>query len=313
MAEEQVKVSLWCVPRSLSTVLTKCLGAIDGMEVYFELFSYVELTSKMFESAMMGRKLPFKLVGNEKDYERMIEIWNANPMMVSADRKLIPRRISCHDIKQDLQNATSKYIFHKEMGYIVDHVQDYLPEGFRYVFLIREPSRVFASFRKSILAAKASQDQNKNYMHEDKFDIVRDDGIGVRPKSWYEKEYQLWKYVQEHIDPNPIIIDAFDLVSEPQKILKVFCEDVGFPYSDGLLQWAPSNEFPKNFVTPVENMLSGIGAQFYATAFKSTRFTAPRLESGPLPRDQLTDDIIECVDHSMPFYREMYENRLRAL
>ncbi|XP_063965055.1 uncharacterized protein LOC135156456 [Lytechinus pictus] len=306
MGEKQVKVNLWCVPRSLSTVLTKCLSVIDGTEVYFELFSHADAASNMFES-VVGRRLPSQLEGNEKDYDQMSELFNA----MSIGRKIIQRRASFLDIKQDLENASSKYVFNKDMAY--SFVQEYLPRGFRYVFLTREPSRVFASYRKSILAAAPSIPESHLPEHatdERMFDIIRDDVASTRPKSWYEKQHELWKYVREHIEPNPIIIDAFDLASEPRKILRAFCNDVGFPYSDDLLQWTPSQEFPNNFVTPLENMSQAVGKQLYATALNSTSFVAPR-ESGPIPRDQLTDDVIQCVDHSMPFYREMYKNRLR--
>ncbi|XP_041478388.1 uncharacterized protein LOC121426231 [Lytechinus variegatus] len=306
MDEKQVKVSLWCVPRSLSTVLTKCLSVIDETEVYFELFSHADAASNMFKS-IVGRRLPSQLEGNEKDYDQMSELFNA----MSIGRKIIQRRASFLDIKQDLENASSRYVVCKDMAYT--YAQEYLPRGFRHVFLTREPSRVFASYRKSILAAAPSIPESHHPKHaadEREFDIIRDDVASTRPKSWYEKQHELWKYVREHIEPNPIIIDAFDLASEPRNILRAFCNDVGFPYSDDLLQWTPSQEFPTNFVTPLENMSQAVGQQLYATALSSTSFVAPR-ESGPVPRDQLTNDVIECVDHSMPFYREMYENRLR--
>lgn len=33
---EPTRVMLWSIPRSLSTVVTKCISFIDGMEVWFE-------------------------------------------------------------------------------------------------------------------------------------------------------------------------------------------------------------------------------------------------------------------------------------
>ena len=215
-----------------------------------------------------------------------------------------------HDIKRDLENAKSKYVFIKEMSFVIDFFQDYLPQGFRYVFLIREPSRVYFSFRKGGQSTKIVLGKPDR---EGELDIIRDDPMKMLPMLWYEKQHQIWKHVKENHDPNPIIIDAFDLASEPQKILKGFCDAVGFPYSESLLHWAPSEEdFPKNFVTAGEGKaLFKHFSTFYSTAFSSTHFMAPS-GSGPIPRDQLTDDVIRCVDHSMPFYREMYENRLQA-
>ena len=88
MAEKQVKVALWCVPRSMSTVLTKCISAIDDMEVYFELYSYAASIGNLFESST-GRKLSLKLDGNEADYEKAIELAKKE-----TNTTMIPRRIS---------------------------------------------------------------------------------------------------------------------------------------------------------------------------------------------------------------------------
>ncbi|XP_003723485.2 uncharacterized protein LOC100889781 [Strongylocentrotus purpuratus] len=298
MADKQIKVALWCVPRSMSTVFAKCMSAIDEMEVYLELYSYSASVSGVFHSAT-GRVLPKKLAGNETVYEEALAVWKQE-----TDSILNPKRISCYDIKRDLESTKSKLVFIKEMAYITDYVQEYLPQGFKYVFLTREPTRVFTSFRKSIQASGMFHRTEGPIL-----DIIREDPANIRPMSWYEKQHQLWKYVQEHLDPNPIIIDATDLASQPRKILKSFCEAVGFLYSDSLLQWSPSQNFPKNFVTAGENLEQF--AAFYSTALSSTHFMAPA-KKGPIPRDQLTDDVIRCVDYSMPFYREMYENRLQA-
>ncbi|XP_063955573.1 uncharacterized protein LOC135154190 [Lytechinus pictus] len=181
-----------------------------------------------------------------------------------------------------------------------DHILEYLPQGFKHVFLIRDPTQVYKSFRKG--ACK--------FLHEDDVDIIQFNPAEIRPLAWYEQQHRLWKYVQQNLDPHPIIIDATDLATNPREILKGFCDAVGFPYSDSLLQWSPSHEFPNNFVTAGEN-LSKTMAVFYSSALSSTHFNAPTVQ-GSLPRDQLTDDIIKCVDYSMPFYREMYGERMQV-
>ncbi|XP_041483802.1 uncharacterized protein LOC121430554 [Lytechinus variegatus] len=296
MADKQVKVALWGVPRTMSTVFAKCMSAIEEMEVYLELYSYSKTASGMFESAT-GRELPRKLDGNEAVYAEALEVFKSETNGI-----LVPRRISCCDIKRDLETTTSKFVFVKEMAF-TDYILEYLPNGFKYVFLIREPAKVYKSFRIGV--------KEMFYFNKDDrpIDIIHDDTSNLRPMTWYEQQHRLWKYVQQNLDPNPIIIDATDLATNPREILKGFCDAVGFPYSDSLLQWSPSHEFPKNFVTAGENLFDSFSAM-YSTAFNSTHFMAPTVK-GPLPRDLLTDDVIKCVDYSVPFYREMYEARMQ--
>ncbi|XP_054755471.2 uncharacterized protein LOC129261432 [Lytechinus pictus] len=295
MADKQVKVALWGVPRTMSTVFAKCMSTIDEMEVYLELYSYSKTASGILKSAT-GRELPRNLDGNEAVYAEAITVFTK-----AFSGILMPKRISCCEIKRELETTKSRFVFIKEMAYLTEYILEYLPNGFKHVFLIRDPTKVYKSFRKGVLGL----------MHVDDCDIVRDDPIELRPMLWYEQQHRLWKYVQQNdLNPHPIIIDATDLATNPREILKGFCDAVGFPYSDSLLQWSPSHEFPKNFVTAGENLFESMSV-FYSAAFSSTHFVAPTIQ-GPLPRDQLTDDVIKCVDYSMPFYREMYEARMQV-
>ena len=146
---------------------------------------------------------------------------------------------------------------------------------------------------------------------DENFDFTRHDPTN-QPMVLYEQLHQLWKYVRENdIDPDPIVIDASDLLSRPRAMVRAYCEAVGFPFSDDLLTWESSDEMSDNVVTPSKNYFEAC-MEFYRRALQSTRFMG-LLVSGPIPRDQLTNDVIRCVDHSMPFYQEMYEHRLTAL
>ena len=201
-----------------------------------------------------------------------------------------------------MENATNKYVFVREVTTLVHNYLSHLPSGFKHTFLIRDPSRTYVSFRK-VMISKFSTDLPAD------FDIARDDVFQIKPFDWFEKQHKFWKYVVDNLDPNPVIIDAHDLLSRPGPTLRNYCEAVGFPYSDDLLQWEASLEFPKNMITAGDQIYKDM-LDFYDTALNSTHFMAHR-ESGPVPRDQLTDDVMRCVDHSMPFYREMYEEKLK--
>ncbi|KAI4136240.1 MAG: hypothetical protein L6R39_007838 [Caloplaca ligustica] len=42
-------------------------------------------------------------------------------------------------------------------------------------------------------------------------------------------------------DKKPMIIDAEDLLAEPEKMIRMVCDRIGFPYSASMLEW-PSEE-----------------------------------------------------------------------
>ncbi|XP_054772315.1 uncharacterized protein LOC129280302 [Lytechinus pictus] len=293
------RIGLWCVPRSTSTLLAKCLSAIEGIEVHLDVYSYASTFRGLYKTST-GKELPSDLNGNESVYEEANDVWEKNV----GNRDLIPRKTSYQTIKEDLEKASAKYVLIKEMGVLPIDPKFY-PEGYKFAFLIRDPSRVYVSARKSMGAKYVETGMVPS---EADYDLIRDDQLDSQPMKWFEREHALWKHVKANIDPDPIIIDTSDIMSRPGPTIKAFCDAVGLPYSDDLLQMKPLTEMPSNFVTAAENLFTDMSA-FYERAFKSTQIIPPK-DVGPLPRDQLSDDVGRCVDYSMPFYREMFESRL---
>ncbi len=118
-------------------------------------------------------------------------------------------------------------------------------------------------------------------------------------------------YLQERgIEPNPIIIDADDLLTNPASILRQYCELLGVPFNESMLEWPSGIEILKSWKGARELLLGNFheSGGYYDMAMKSTRFNLPR----EMPkREDLSDDILKCVDHSMPYYEKMYDMRLK--
>ena len=160
--------------------------------------------------------------------------------------------LSFTQIKEDIESAKSRYVFIKEMAaHNYDPLDTFLPRGFKHTFLIREPSRVYKSAR----GTTGNMLRETGLVGRDtEYDMVRDDPFDAQPMTWFERQHKLWKHVKDDIDPNPVVIDAFDLLSNPGRVLKAYCEAVGLPYDDGLLRWEPSSSQPKNIVTAGEKV-----------------------------------------------------------
>ena len=143
---------------------------------------------------------------------------------------------------------------------------------------------------------------------EKTYDVERDDRYF--PQGCFVEElYDLWKYIRdENIDSNPIVIDGDDLLTKPAETLSAYCDAVGLPYDESLLQWDASLEAFKKMKACGDDLLMDV-SNFYGTAMKSSRFCPP---SKMPPRDEMPPDVIRCSDKVMKYFDEMYETRLRV-
>ena len=179
----------------------------------------------------------------------------------------------------------------------------YLPDGFKHTFLIRNPLRSVYSYRKARIANQRLENGNRN---EHAYDLERDDRW-FSNKCYVKDQYDLWMYVKENLDSNPVVIDADDLLSKPKETLSAYCDVVGLPYSDSLLQWDASADVFRKIKAPGDDLLVR-EVNFYGMAMRSSSFHPP----SPLPsRDHLTPDVTKWSDRAMKYYKEMYEHRLK--
>ena len=71
---EPVRVALWCVPRSTSTIFSKCLCGVEDIIVFSELYTYAASCRSIF-AATTGQDIPAELDGNDKLYEEANALW----------------------------------------------------------------------------------------------------------------------------------------------------------------------------------------------------------------------------------------------
>ncbi|XP_072047152.1 uncharacterized protein [Amphiura filiformis] len=130
------------------------------------------------------------------------------------------------------------------------------------------------------------------------------------PKYGFVEQLELYQYIKANVDPSPIILDADDLLSNPKSEVEQYCSGVGIPFSDSLLEWPSSIDVIKKWKvarrTLHANMLQTGG--FFDAALHSSRFNPPK----EMPSvTELPEDVIPCVEASMPCYQQMYEMRLK--
>ncbi|XP_071490055.1 uncharacterized protein [Diadema antillarum] len=299
--ENGTRVFLWCSPRTVSTALSKCLSFIEGMEVWSEPFVYCFLSSKELQAAT-GQEIPMELEGNEAIFAKTTEL-----MRKMTNSNVITERIVFSKLKPRLESSKSKHVFVKDMCFALNEkTLRYLPDGYRHTFLIRTPERTIQSFRKAYFDHFMSQGLLSGTAADEKtFDLLED--CKHMDSGYYIKDvYDFWKYVREEIEPDPIVIDTDDLLNNPREILQKYCELVGLPFSESLMQWDPSIDICKTWKQCGDDQIIQM-QPFYGRAMRSSCFMPPTKQ---VPRDKLTPDVIKGIDETMKYFEEMYEHRI---
>jgi hypothetical protein len=139
-------------------------------------------------------------------------------------------------------------------------------------FLIRDPAEVIVSYIK----------KNNDPTLED---------IG------FVQQAEIFDWVRAYTNAVPPVIDARDVLENPERILRLLCAAVGVEFTDTMLSWPPGLRDT-----------DGIWAKhWYGEVATSTSFRKPsRREREPVPAR-----LREVHERSRGCYDRLYEHRLR--
>lgn len=138
--------------------------------------------------------------------------------------------------------------------------RDWLP-ALTNVFLIRDPGAVILSYSK------------------------------VRPRFTAEdvgfpQQTEIFERIRRETGRVPPVIDALDVLSDPQRLLSRLCDEVGVPFDPAMLSWWPG---------PRET--DGVWAPYwYDNVERSTGFGPPRPRTEPVP-ERYQALYRECLEH----------------
>ncbi|XP_041485794.1 uncharacterized protein LOC121432041 [Lytechinus variegatus] len=303
------RVILWCAPRCTSNLFAKCVTAIPGNEVWIEPYQQSQFAhNEMLRLGLIDKDgpWPYTYEGNEELFDKAAV--GIEGFLGSQSVKVNRQRLPYSAVKSSLEQSTSQHVFVKDFGLAVhsETLRQYLPAGFKHTFLIRHPYLVFRSFRKALCAQMLAIGRLKEEDVDD-FDIeFLGGGPSRRVDEYVTKNHELWQYVRENIDPNPVVIDSTDLLENPGPMLSKYCHAAGLPYSDSLLTWEATVESYQSWKLVGENIMDN-AENFVGALLNTTGFLPP----SPIPsRDELTSDVLKASDSSMACYQEMYASRI---
>ncbi|XP_071794350.1 uncharacterized protein [Asterias amurensis] len=267
------KVMLWSAPRSLSTVFERSIIALDGSDVYNEMYTAAYL------------------FGPERMWLKFIP---------SLAPTLSHSRVKEKLEKASQKNQSASVIFAKDFGFAVaGHLED-IPEDFVHTFLIRDPVKVFTSLKPRLEASRITKM------------VVGTDITGCIPADGYtiKELYDLFEYVEHKYRKTPIVIDADDLLSDPEGMLKQYCLATGIPFDEQMMHWNPAKVGSLKWHCPrvlrATNRLMG----WYNAALNSSGFRKPTPKK-KVEMSELQPDVREAIEFTTPYYQAMYKMRLR--
>ena len=144
--------------------------------------------------------------------------------------------------------------------------------GFKHAFLIREPEQMIASYLRKREAA-----------------AFEDFGL-ERQAEFFERE-------ADRLGAVPPVIDANDVLANPEGTLSALCEALGIAWYEAMLHWAPGRRSTDGPWAP----------HWYAAVEASTGFGPP--ETGPV---ELPDDARRLAERCRPYYQRLAAHRLTA-
>ena len=257
---------LWGPPRSLSTSVERAMVENKDIEVVHEPFGVPHYW------------------GSEAASSR-----NAEDRRVAATFASVAQRLWHDPLK-----SGKKYLFSKNLTYYfaphcIPSMHAMLHGDYSKVvhsFIIRHPAKAIVS-----LYYKSCIDNEKTgYTH---FDPA---------EAGYTSMRDILDHVEEQKGCLPvIIIDADDLLEDPEGLMAEYCAAVGLPFKPSMLSWTPG---------PCEELKSP-WTGWTDDVLASSGITKRAKRSLPPSIEELPQNVRDTIAEAMPIYERMFARRLR--
>ncbi|XP_041465920.1 uncharacterized protein LOC121416493 [Lytechinus variegatus] len=266
------RIMVWSTPRSVSTALARSMSARGDTEMFWEPY----LTCYNFGPKQNARRF----------------------LKTPDEESMFDAKYTYSYISGLLNNEYpgAKVIFAKCM---VEGIRDdfsVVERNFKHSFLIRHPKKAFRSMTR--LMKSVSLDQN----------LVEHPYVNI-----YDDLERFYRYVESALDqPAPPIIDADDLVSQPEKLLSKYCDAMGIAYTPKMLEWESVDASQLNW------HCADAGAMAHAQISQSLLLSNALKGVGFGKAPDLTGDDVEIpphleeiIENSLPAYEKLYALRIK--
>ena len=244
----------------------KCLGSAEGAVAWLEPYSTAE------HFGPDGRLLPPEEIPEDPEYTHA---W----------------------IKDKLEGDFDGFdvVFVKDMAYGVADKFEFLPKDYRHSFLIRHPLKAFMSYYRLLRKTMSEEEADASLR-------------GWLPKQGfgYGELAELADYVEKELGESPVIVDADDVLAQPEATLRKYCRTLGLPFSKSLLSWEPG--MPRNWIFPKVLWEAEKSYNWFTTVLGSRGFKKGL--SQPISPEEVPPVVQELLEVSQPFYDKLHARRI---
>jgi len=185
-------------------------------------------------------------------------------------------------------------VFSKDMAYYIRNRFEEVIQGglcqFQHTFLIRSPSKAIRSFYEGCI--------NKLGPGWEIFDP---------DESGFKELLELYKFIVARKEKYPIVVDADDLLQDPEGIMRAYFEGIGVKFDKRILEWEARP-------VPAWDACGGWHDNaLYSTGFGRKDFNKSKINGYEMTDEEsLPDSIMEAIETSMLYYKELHKNRITA-
>ena len=177
-------------------------------------------------------------------------------------------------------------IFSKELAFPLGGNYDILTRGrFKQVqhsFLIRNPERSLESLYHGSFRPGATLEY-----------------ASLKYAGWKELS-ELFSFVRENIEPSPVVVDADDLLDDPEGIMRSYCSAMGLKFKEGMTKWSPGP------VADFECLWTG----WHDNLFNSSGITRKDTRNYATAGRALPAEWREAIANLMPCYQDMCKYKI---
>ena len=112
----------------------------------------------------------------------------------------------------------------------------------------------------------------------------------------FVQQCEIFDFVRRRTNLVPPVIDARDVLENPERMLRLLCEKISVEFDEAMLSWPPGLR-----------ETDGIWAKYwYDAVARSTSFEPYRPREGNVP-----DSLQEIYERCREWYEKLYQHRLR--
>ncbi len=209
------------------------------------------------------------------------EVWyqGDEPLWPRFDTDSVRTPGLTYDIVTDrlADTAKRKTVFSKDFPHYVSHMwSDEFLAQFNHSFLIRHPAKVITSIHK----------------HWPEFTLS---------ELSFVEQRTLFDRLCDQLGEVPPLIDSDDLLEDPKRVVRLYCEAIGIPFIKEALSWDAGAR---------DEVSWWDGGSFHENLRNSTGLYPQARRDYP-DINKVTDKIKKMYDICMPHYEHLYQYRLK--